>query len=617
MKGKEIPTMPARQDSHDSADHQRVVSPLASGHDIRPPSGVEDVGLPAPISGSFVEEGNGSMPPVSGRFVIPKSGAEMELWLDVDDWGSIGVSGPGGSYVLNMEPGNDWGDGQAGERGGHLEWSHSLSFRLPPGVYHYTVSHTNIAMEHEEYNVGICNYAITFSELPSPGRYEKEVPICDARSCGDEEDGDADQEPSEELPGSPDDFCRGRTSPAGQGAGALSTTPPASASAQRSSPSGGREDGEGVQKDEGGEVSAFLPIGMRSESIWDWRTSWQGGLITVMPPLGAAIAFHTQEGSDEAIPAGFSRKRDFRVQLQKEDLTPCTEGDPAFFLLVDASGQRVRFSVATGEVTAVISSSGKLTTSAQRAQQVRMCYDENGNLTACYSVTEGLMQVASAEDGSQILSWYAPENVTVNDDGTFSTTGEAYKTATYRRTLSPTGASTTTVRRQQKGLPEHVVTRSVESNIVTITKGTGDDAIIRTYETNSLFDNRLERIETVRGVRDTEPVSCTREVKQYTEGGWLTISRTEAFNTPLERTTSYEYNDQFRVSRETRPDGGVTLYEYDSQGRLTKQTEPWAEGGQRITRKVYAPPRTVSTTRAPSRSTRTIGRREALSSMWR
>ena len=73
-----------------------------------------------------------------------------------------------------------------------------------------------------------------------------------------------------------------------------------------------------------------------------------------------------------------------------------------------------------------------------------------------------------------------------------------------------------------------------------------------------------------------------------TSCGWLTVSETEAFNTPLARTTTYEYNEQYQLARVNRPDGGYTEYEYDAQNRVTSETEPWADGGIRRTRYVYA-----------------------------
>ena len=97
-----------------------------------------------------------------------------------------------------------------------------------------------------------------------------------------------------------------------------------------------------------------------------------------------------------------------------------------------------------------------------------------------------------------------------------------------------------------------------------------------------------ERVESVRGVHDTVPVTCTRTVKRQTSGGWLVVSETEAFNTPLARTTTYEYNDRFRPSRVLRPDGGYTRYEYDAEGRVVLEATPWAGGREKLTRTTYA-----------------------------
>ena len=70
--------------------------------------------------------------------------------------------------------------------------------------------------------------------------------------------------------------------------------------------------------------------------------------------------------------------------------------------------------------------------------------------------------------------------------------------------------------------------------------------------------SKWERIETIQGINEEAPASCTRTVKKYTDGGWLTISRTEGYKTSLAQTTLYTYNDQFRVSLELKPNGGYT-----------------------------------------------------------
>ncbi len=96
-------------------------------------------------------------------------------------------------------------------------------------------------------------------------------------------------------------------------------------------------------------------------SPWAWRAHLDetSGLITVVPPAGAALYFNVQAGSDTALPAGISRKRDFRVQLLDETLAPAASGAPAYLSLVDADGQKIRFSAETGAVVGMTSASGR------------------------------------------------------------------------------------------------------------------------------------------------------------------------------------------------------------------------------------------------------------------
>ena len=71
-------------------------------------------------------------------------------------------------------------------------------------------------------------------------------------------------------------------------------------------------------------------------------------------------------------------------------------------------------------------------------------------------------------------------------------------------------------------------------------------------------------------------------MKKYTDGGWLTISSTEAYNTFHEQTTLYIHNDQYRVSLEIKPNGSYRRYEYDDQGRVVLEATPWAGGGSLV-----------------------------------
>lgn len=329
--------------------------------------------------------------------------------------------------------------------------------------------------------------------------------------------------------------------------------------------------------------------GLKYVSPWAWRASLEetSGLITIVPPTGAALYFNIHPGSDVAKPVGISRKRDFRVQLLNEELNPCTTSNPAFLTLVDADGQKVRFSAETGAVVSMASASGNVVHADDYFQSVKNTYDGAGNLVSSYTAMEGLMRTRTGEAGALVMEWYAPSAVTVLEDGDYEVSGSPYKTSSYKSYESE-GVRTTVITRQQRGLPAHTITRREEPGKVTITKGTGDDTIIRTIETNRLYGGMVERIEFVKGINDVKPVSCNRSVKQYTDGGWLTVSETEAFRTPLARITTYEYNSEYHVSRVNRPDGGYTRYEYDDEGRVILKAEPWAGGKEKIIRTTYA-----------------------------
>ncbi|KXT50221.1 hypothetical protein HMPREF3038_01856, partial [Akkermansia sp. KLE1797] len=150
------------------------------------------------------------------------------------------------------------------------------------------------------------------------------------------------------------------------------------------------------------------------------------------------------------------------------------------------------------------------------------------------------------------------------------------------------GAPVMLITEQRQGMPAFRTERKVEGNNVTITQGEGDERIVRRIERNFLPGGKWEMIESYRKINEETPVSCVRTVQKSTEGGWLTISSTEGYNTPLAQTTLYTYNDQFRVSLEIKPDGGYTRYEYDDQGRMVLEATPWAGGGEKGTRTTYA-----------------------------
>ena len=319
---------------------------------------------------------------------------------------------------------------------------------------------------------------------------------------------------------------------------------------------------------------------------WSASFSADERRVTVKRPSGSHLYFKAQEGSSDASPIGSSRKSDYRVRLLNEDLTPNLQGTPAFMDMVLPGGMVLRFSAATGEVVSVTSSSGHVISAEEYFSKVQVTYHQNGSLASVYSRAQGLMR--SIPEGDRLtLEWYAPGKTIPDGEGGFTVAGEPYKTAVYETSLE-NGVKVTHITNRRAGQEPHFIERREEGNKVTIVKGEGEERIVRTIERNALPDSKWERIERVQGINEEAPASCTRTVKKYTDGGWLTISRTEGYKTPLARTTLYTYNDQFRVSLELKPNGGYTRYEYDEQGRTVLSAAPWAGGGERGTRTTYA-----------------------------
>ena len=504
------------------------------------------------------------------RFTIKNGGATVVARVTIDDGGSLVIKNSNGDAVLTLPGGIDvW---QKTEDPTHWQNTSDPVF-LPEGQYTITGTVENTKMSTAQNNLAYFRYEVQAQYTVIKGvddeddDKEEEPPVCKPCACGKQDGGDG--EPiSDPAPGASDDECGGEVGSGG------STSP---------------ETTSIMLADESSEtpVAVTQTTIMRYNFVWAWKAQLQDGELTIRPTSGRRMRFAIQENSSVALPVSLTQHHNVRVELQNADLTPCTSGTPAFWTLTEANGRRVRFETTNGTVAAVVASSGKVTTAADHAAQVQERFDAAGNMVSCYSPTQGLMLTSVGENGATVLSWFAPANVTVDESGNYVTTGEPYKTSTHLTTVV-NGVETTTVTRQQAGLPPHTVTRVVAGNTVTVTKGSGEDAIIRTWVTTYPEVGMTQRVETVRkGSMNAIPASCSCLVRKLTEGGWLTISETEGYGTDLARTTTYDYNNQFRVSRINRPDGGYVEYEYDSDGRVTKETSPWGNGGKKRTRYVY------------------------------
>lgn len=492
-----------------------------------------------------------------GSFTIESGGARVTARATIDDSGKLFIRRSGSSEPeMTVAAGlGDWT-----KTVDPTCWQTEVTRELPAGTYYVSAEVSNIDMENEMQNRAYLRFEIEAQYEVIKGSddededKEEEQPVCDPCGCCSE-DGSNTSYPADATPGSAAEECGGSVSPAA-----------ATSSAARSGPA----------------------TALRYNSVWAWKAQLQEGTLTICPSAGRRMCFSLAEGDSVARPAALTQHYAAMVELQNADLSPCTTGAPAFWTLTEASGRRVRFDAANGTVAAVVAASGKVTTAADHAAQVQERFDAAGNLISCYSPTEGLMLSSVNAEGATVLSWYAPARVAVDAEGNFTTTGEPYKTSTHLTTVAD-GVETTTVTRCRTGLPAHTVTRVDSGNTVTITKGTGDEAIIHTWETTYPTVGLMQVVETLRkGSAGAEPATCTCRQRKRTAGGWLTTLETEGYGSPLARTTSYIYNAQFRVARINRPDGGYTEYSYDADGRVTAEVSPRGNGGLRRTRYVYA-----------------------------
>lgn len=80
-------------------------------------------------SNTHSDSGNGFMPAYSASFAVPEGGATAVCSLEVDDWGTLVISGPGGPYeiILTEETGS------SGPMGGHQQWG-ATSNGEPPNL---------------------------------------------------------------------------------------------------------------------------------------------------------------------------------------------------------------------------------------------------------------------------------------------------------------------------------------------------------------------------------------------------------------------------------------------------------------------------------------------------
>lgn len=309
----------------------------------------------------------------------------------------------------------------------------------------------------------------------------------------------------------------------------------------------------------------------------EWKLAYDENTrqAVVTRPSGRAQYYKALPGSATGERQWMTRKGDSLAQYLNEDLTPCTEGTPAYIKVVQQDGSAQRFSVATGAVVEITTKTGATQSAETYGSRVQVTRDSSGEITSIWSATQGLL-LLERYTNYLAIGWYAPGEFSGNAQSGWTPQGPPQKSYSY--TCRREGeVKMMTIINQQNGQTTLRIERRIEGNNITITEGTGDERIITTYVRNYLTGAKLEEIKTVRGINDSTPASCTRTIKKNTEGGWLVLSRTDGYGSPEAATTTYTYNDQYRVSLEVKPDGGYTRYEYDEKGRVTLEASPWTE----------------------------------------
>ena len=312
-----------------------------------------------------------------------------------------------------------------------------------------------------------------------------------------------------------------------------------------------------------------------SPFAWTAFVDLSNGDIYLTTPKEQVLRFCRDTNTNALYPVGSTAISGFQLE----------QSDEATLILHDDVGQKLTFSISSGKVTAYTDANGCITTAEELANQAIVEHDADGNIKSVYSAITGYASIEAESDGAVLVSWFAPEQVTVLTDSTIVTSGEPYNTVRYAVQENET-ARIITMTRQQKGMTPHVITRTEEPGRVTITNGLGDESIVRVFEQDINTDGQLVKTETLK--KGENIASSTASVYNYSPVGWLIVKKTEAYGTPMAQNTYYHYNAQYLIQRMTNDAGAYTAYEYDSLGRITMEKSPWGADLAKVTRTTYA-----------------------------
>lgn len=306
---------------------------------------------------------------------------------------------------------------------------------------------------------------------------------------------------------------------------------------------------------------------------------------------------------------------------------------------VQESGMTMRFRPNSSVFDHIVTPLGVKITFAELAAELQVvrqdAYDEPNmtveafnalslfRLKQVWNKTDGLLDLSNVQN----IKWYAPADVAErSNDGTYTVRDGAVPIKTWKLSWTFTDTETMIARAVDEENPE--VTQMMLKTLrieepggfisewraglypddLTLVKGEGEDAISivtrcrpanghenmiakdvngQSMVAGGYYTDKKEKFKYVySGVAGTENAvlcSAEKEVYQRRLYGDVLLSRTEGYETPLERTWTYGYGSDpsspnyGKRIRETRPDGAVVEMEYDAAGNVIQRTEPWCD----------------------------------------
>ena len=325
-------------------------------------------------------------------------------------------------------------------------------------------------------------------------------------------------------------------------------------------------------------ASSLYPLLLRYSHPMEWRAFYKDGDVRIRKPSGKELYFQHVIGTSKAKRSGTTRSTTSLVRLLNDDGTDCVSKSPGLICLAVGNGSELTFSVKTGLLVSMRSRAGVVTTMEEFKKRLKIeHYGPDGAITSVWTARGGLVTVEYLTTGLKIRK-YARSQV-YEALGSWHTEGEPYRTWDIRR-FKDGGETVTETRSRYRNLPEQVRQKRTAGDDIVIITGEGSERIYESTVRRPMGGNLWERLKMVRRAGDSIPATSSREILEYTDGGWRTLSRTEGYGSEGAITTEYDY-DNYRVSLETTTGAGTTRYEYDSEGRVKKTVSPWGRGGRR------------------------------------